>query len=119
MHPSSTPLPGETLAVQLDPRVQRLVTLGRLPSDNEPWDQTVVARWVAALDALDRPLTDDEAIAVLDSFPADDSTVEGVAWSLLHAIESAPYGPRLVAALDDRSWWVKYLRERSERGGRA
>jgi hypothetical protein len=40
-----------------------------------------------------------------------------VAWALLHAVESAPYGPELLQQLDDRSPWVKYLRERAVRGG--
>jgi len=40
--------------------------------------------------------------------------VYGVAWGLLHAVESAPGWP-IAEALDDRSWWVKLLRERSER----
>jgi hypothetical protein len=62
-------------------------------------------------------LTDEETIALLDCFPADDSLVYEVAWALLHAVESAPYGPELLQQLDDRSPWVKYLRERAVRGG--
>lgn len=101
----------------LSAKVQALVTLGRMPSDSDATDDDRVQAWVRALDALDAPLTDGEAIALLDCFPTDDSSMFEVAWSLLHAIESAPYGPDLVGQLDDRSWWVSLLRERAERGG--
>ena len=35
----------------------------------------------------------------------------GLASSLLHAIEASPDRP-VWSALDDRNWWVTYLRER-------
>lgn len=86
-----------------------------MPSDDEELDELRIRANVEALDALPPPaLEDDEAVALLDLFPTDDSTVYGVAWGLLHAVESAPGWP---IALDDRSWWAKYLRERAERGG--
>lgn len=99
------------------PTVQALLQLGRMPSDDEEFDDGRVRAWVGALEALDTRLTDEEAIALLDSFPLDDSLVYEVAWSLLHAVESAPCGLELVEQLDDRSWWVRYLRERAERSG--
>ena len=62
-------------------------------------------------DALDdlqpHQLTDDEAAALLDMFPEGEySGLFELEWSLLHAIESAPYGPDFLAHLDDRSWWA-------------
>lgn len=97
--------------------VQRLIELGRMPSESDDPPQEVVDRYVAALDGLQSALTDDEAAALLDLFPQGDAGLYEVEWTLLHAIESAPYGPAFLAQLDDRSWWVKYLRERAERGG--
>lgn len=97
--------------------VQHLVALGRMPSELDDPPQALVDAYVAALDALSFRLTDDEAAALLDVFPPERAGLYEVEWSLVHAIESAPYGPGFLRQLDDRSWWVKYLRERAERGG--
>lgn len=101
----------------MSPEVQAVVALGRMPSDHEDVHEDRVRGWVEALDALNAPLTDEEAITLLDCFPPDDSEMFELAWTLLHAVESAPYGPRLLGQLDDRSWWVTYLRDRAIRGG--
>jgi hypothetical protein len=70
-----------------------------------------------AIAALPVPLTDDEAISLLYCFPADDGVVFGLAWSLLHALETAPYGPSLLSQLNQRSWWRALLYERAARAG--
>ena len=101
----------------LSAQVEGIVRLGRMPSDDHDVEEVVVRRWGEALDGLTARLTDEEAIAVLDCFPPDDSDLYEVAWTLLHAVESAPYGPTLLAQLDDRSPWVKRLRKRAVRGG--
>jgi hypothetical protein len=88
-----------------------------MPDDAPDIDADVLTAWTAALDELEGPLTDEEAIALLPCFPADDGTVFGLAWSLLHAIESAPYRPAFLSELDDRSWWVSLLKQRAIRGG--
>jgi len=88
-----------------------------MPSDGEGPDEARIESWVNALDAIEAPLSDEEAAALLACFPPDDSTVYGVAWSLLHAIESAPYSASFLERLDDRSPWVIYMRERAIRGG--
>ena len=101
----------------LSDSTRRIVSMGRMPDDAPDIDSDVLAAWTSALDDLDGPLTDEEAIALLACFPPDDGTAFGFAWSLLHAIESAPYGPSLIAQLDDRSWWVSLLKQRAIRGG--
>lgn len=88
-----------------------------MPSDTVDVSEDEIATWMSGLDELDGPLTDDEALALLSCFPPDDSTVYGLAWTLLHAIESAPYGPIFTRTLDDRSWWVSYLKQRAIRSG--
>jgi hypothetical protein len=108
---------GHCESVTLSAPVQAIVRLGQMPSDDDDVDENVVRRWVEALDGLDARLTDEEAVALLVCFPPDRSDLYEVAWGLLHAVESAPYGPTLLAQLDDRSSWVTYLRERAERGG--
>lgn len=92
--------------------VQDLLALGRMPSetaDDAPWEV-----WEASAHLLHEPATDDEARALLSVFPEDGSGF-GLAWAVLTFIETAPGWP-LWDALDDRSEWVQFLRERAERG---
>ena len=98
-------------------QVQAVVDLGRMPTDDDGPDEARIESWSNALDAVVAPVSDEEAAALLDCFPPDDSTVYGVAWSLLHTIESAPYSASFLQRLDDRSPWVTFLRERAIRGG--
>jgi len=88
--------------------VQRLLALGRMPSDQDEVPEATVKAFQDALDDLQpHQLTDDEAAALLDMFPEGEySGLFELEWSLLHAIESAPYGPDFLAHLDDRSWWA-------------
>jgi hypothetical protein len=97
--------------------VERLVAMGPMPGDTVDVGEDVIATWTRGLDELEGPLTDDEPVALLSCFPPDNSTVYGLAWTLLHAIETAPYGPTLTSALDDRSWWLSYLQQRAIRSG--
>jgi hypothetical protein len=88
-----------------------------MPAEAPDIEDSVLSTWASAIDDLELPLNDDEAIALLSWFPADDDTVFGLAWSLLHAIETAPYGVSFICALDDRSWWVAFFKQRAIRGG--
>lgn len=71
--------------------------------------------WQAAVDRLAAPAIDEEAMALLPVLPAEDGSGFGLAWTVLHFIETTP-GWRLREALDDRSWWVRFQHERAERG---
>ncbi len=75
-----------------------------MPADAPDIDDDTLLMWASAIDGLELPLADDEAIALLALLPPDDGTVFGLAWSLLHAVETAPYGPLFIRSLDDRSW---------------
>jgi len=92
-------------------QIERLVGLGRMPSEREATSE-VVARYEAAIEALPGRATDDEAIALLKLFPGDHSSLYGLAWTVLHFVETAPGWP-IAGALDNRSWWVQVLRERA------
>lgn len=92
-----------------------LVALGPLPADNA-LNEEAAQQYVAAIDALPTLPTAEEVLALVGILPPDDSTSFGLAWSILHAIEASPAWP-LWSALDDRTWWITYLRERCERGG--
>jgi hypothetical protein len=94
---------------------ERLIALGRLPTDAD-LDDEIAKPYVEAIDALSERPTAEEAAALLDVLPADKSTSFGLAWSIVHAIESSPEWP-VWSVLDDRNWWVTYLRQRCERAG--
>lgn len=97
------------------PEVRELAALGQLPAE-DGLDQDAAQRYLEAVDALQEPPTAEEVHALIRVLPPDDSTAFGLAWSVLHAIEASPAWP-VWSELDDRNWWVRYLRERCERGG--
>ncbi|MDQ0991338.1 hypothetical protein [Streptomyces sp. V3I7] len=68
--------------------VQTFVADGLLPDDDG--DEGEIERRVRQLEAIRRPVTTEEAHALATCFGPDDCF--GVAWSLVHLIETAP-GP--------------------------
>ncbi|MFB6579449.1 hypothetical protein ACFCYC_18900 [Streptomyces sp. NPDC056402] len=70
------------------PEVQSFVVDGPLP--NWDADEEELERRVKQLEAIPSPVTTEEAHALADCFGPDDCY--GVAWSLVHLIETAP-GP--------------------------
>jgi hypothetical protein len=94
--------------------VERLVSLGRLPSD-QATSVDEVARFSDAIDAIGRPVSREEAIALAGVFGPSEDDCFGLAWTLVHLIETAP-GRAPIDALDHlASPWIKVLREREER----
>ncbi|MFI5532950.1 hypothetical protein ACIA8O_30880 [Kitasatospora sp. NPDC051853] len=75
------------------PEVTAFVALGRLPAeDDDRPDEVVEAAIDRAVDLLERiahPVTDEEAHALAECFGED--LCFGVAWTLLHTIETAPH----------------------------
>lgn len=92
--------------------VRTLVDLGQLPTDTE-LDEATAKRFAEAFSAVDRPSAD-EAAALVALLPPDSNTSFGLAWTLVHLIESSPTWPD-ANVLDDRNYWVALLRERSAR----
>ncbi len=88
--------------------VRDLVRLGQLPDEDAPVD--VIARQENAISKITPPLSDDEARAAVRLFGPDDCY--GLAWSLLHLVESAPGWP-LLETLTDENDWLKRLRARA------
>lgn len=73
------------------PGVRDFVNLGTLPSErDEPTDalEEAVERAGALLDLIERPVTDEEANALAECLGED--LCFGLAWTLLHLIETAP-----------------------------
>lgn len=73
------------------PEVREFISLGILPSEDlEPDDvlDAALRRAGELLDRIERPVTDEEAHALAECFGDDESF--GLAWTLLHTIETAP-----------------------------
>ncbi|MBS2939748.1 hypothetical protein KDN32_18560 [Nocardioides sp. J2M5] len=94
---------------------QELLRLGPLPP-GDALDEQSAQRYETAIRTLPDGASADEAVALVDMLPSDDSTAFGLAWSVLHAIEASPAWP-LWDALDDRNWWVSFLRDRCAQAG--
>jgi len=64
---------------------------------------------------ISKPITDDEARALVTLFGPDDCY--GAAWSILHLIESAPGWPITECLINLENEWIVTLRDRAIRGG--
>jgi hypothetical protein len=73
-----------------------------------------VDRRYAALTAIKPPVTEEEATLLLNSFGRDECF--GLAWALLHLIESAPAAASSVAKPDaTANEWIRRLWDRAHR----
>ncbi len=80
------------------PEVLGLVTLGSLPLEGEerPLDEmtALLKEFEEPLSALLPPATDEEAMALLGCFnPVAEDSCFGLAWAIVHFIETAPNWP--------------------------
>ncbi len=91
--------------------VWQLVRLGPLPAIDSA--EVAIAAHESALRKIPKPVTDEEAALLLRLFGPDDCY--GLAWSLLHLIESAPSGVALPERVSGENEWVRRLRERAGR----
>jgi hypothetical protein len=92
--------------------VVALVLLGPLP--DETADEALIAIHQERLSKITRPVSDEEAALLVRLFGPDDCY--GLAWTLLHLIESAPGGAPLKSepSRSDNEW-LRLLWERSHR----
>ncbi|MFF8592682.1 hypothetical protein ACF061_14765 [Streptomyces sp. NPDC015220] len=89
--------------------VHEFVRLGPLPSeadDSEDGDEAF-DELERALHAIDKPVTDDEARLLLGCF--GDDNCWGLAWTLLHLVESAPSPPVTSEPPDGSNVWIRRL----------
>jgi hypothetical protein len=96
--------------------VALLATLGPLPPESTA-SVELLKQIDAAYRAVERPITDDEAIALVEMFGEDGCF--GLASSLVHLIETAPGWPLLPCLKNVANPWIVELRERAIRGGYA
>lgn len=90
--------------------IQSLLNLGPLPSSSTATVSEVQAI-EAQLSTVKKPISDEEAQALPKLFGPDDCF--GLAWTLLHLIESAPNWPINDAMNGLGGEWIDRLRERS------
>lgn len=87
------------------------LALGTLPpADRLSPEQTKL--WQEALNGLPDAPAGEEAAALVGLLPPDETTSFGLAWTLVHAIESSPDWP-VETALQSRTWWQSLLRDRA------
>jgi hypothetical protein len=91
--------------------VINLVSLGRLPNERSAAVLQLQA-FEAALRAIERPVTDEEAMSLLQVLPSTEDSCFGLAWSVLHLIETAPVWPLKEAKLQHSNPWVASMLER-------
>jgi hypothetical protein len=96
--------------------VSRLVALGQLP-DEALAEVAHLQTFESALAQIESPVTGEEALALLSVFPSDESSCFGLAWSVLHLIETAPGWPLAHARLYAANPWVRSMLERAASTG--
>lgn len=92
--------------MNIRPEIRRLVEMGPFPSSDDA-EAEDLSRREAALKAIRPPVTQEEASELTRCFGPDEYF--GLAWSLLHIIETAPARPILDQAIIDRSEWIRMV----------
>ena len=91
--------------------ITQLVALGQLPSELGA-SAPKIEEFEHLIQQIEAPLTKAEALALLSVFGQDDCF--GLAWSLLHLVETAPGWPYPEANLRAANPWVKRMLERAK-----
>lgn len=108
LRPSTSGLP-------MQPAIVKLLEMGPFPVgdiNTEP-ELTDAYQWL--IESIQRPVTDDEARALITLFGPDDFFT--LAWSLIHLIETAPGWPLRDCLEDTSNEWVQYLKRYAENAG--
>ena len=93
------------------PVVDELVELGPLPSSVKP-NMVRLQKFQVLLERVEQPVSNNDARALVNLFGPDDCF--GLAWTLLHLIETAPGWP-LEDVLDrSGSEWIDRLKQRAK-----
>lgn len=100
------------MLMEVRPEVQRFVDRGPLPSEDDATEEEVTARQ-NELEAINGPVSTEEAGLLLGTFGPDDCF--GLAWTLLHLIETAPSSPVTSPPEPDANEWVRRLWDRAHR----
>ena len=93
-------------------RVERLADLGSLPDEEAATEEQLEA-FQALLENVVPPISNEEAGRLVGLFGPDECY--GLAWTLLHLIETAPQWPLMDCLEDTQNEWIFRLRSRAER----
>ncbi|RYD71643.1 MAG: hypothetical protein EOP84_24550 [Verrucomicrobiaceae bacterium] len=94
--------------------IAELRKIGPLP-DSQSVDDAKLEQQERLLGLILKPISDEEALILCDLFGPDD--YYGMAWRLLHLIETAPGWPIRECLESDDNDWIILLRERAVRAG--
>ncbi len=94
----------------MQPAVKELVKIGPLPSSVNP-DVVKVEMIQTLLTRIEQPISDDDARALVNLFGPDDCF--GLAWTLLHIIETAPGWPLNDVLGSAGNEWIDRLKQRA------
>lgn len=89
--------------------IQQLIQLGPFPVSSEV-KQEVIAAQDKLLRSIKPPITDEEAKKLVTLFGSDDYF--GIAWTILHLVESAPGWPIQECLAHNSNQWIVRLGER-------
>lgn len=92
--------------------VKELLALGPLPASDEASVEEL-KRFEVALEGVARPIAQAEAAQLAKLFGPDDCF--GLAWSLLHLIETVPNLRPVLEQADETNMWISSMRERLAR----
>jgi hypothetical protein len=95
--------------------VEEFVHLGRLPSEDASVED--LAAHQTALQRIARPVSPEEAEVLMRCFPRNDESCYGLAWRLLHLLETAGESLELPREPPDEPWLAR-LWKAAERGRR-
>ncbi len=90
--------------------VYELVRLGPLPDEGADPDRVMLYQGI--LEKITSPVSNEEAEALVKLFGTDECY--GLAWTLLHLIETAPGWPLERSFQNNNNEWVRRLQQRVE-----
>ncbi len=98
--------------------ISELVALGMFPLENSP-AATVenLQAYETRLLAIERPLTDEEACALVSLFHPSGDVCYGLAWTLVTLVETAPNWPLWDCLTANDNDWVMTLLQRAANAG--
>src|SRR5258708_1889066 len=94
--------------------VASLSTRGTLPGSNASAKE--IQQYEQLIREVHPPLSDDEAALLMEILRADDDDTYGLAWSLIHLIESARGRPLDICLTANQGEWIQILRQRARSG---
>jgi hypothetical protein len=86
--------------------------MGPFPSYDDVASIEVVEHYAQLLESIEPPVTDEEAVALVTLFGQDD--FYGLAWSVVHLVESAPGWPIRECLEGEGNPWISALRLATE-----